>query len=251
MIRRCFLYGILVVVSIVRANAAEVPTTVCAAASLKEAFFAIGRSVEAASPGTKVAFNFAASGQLAQQIAQGAPCDVLATADQDSMDRAARNGRVVADTRVDFVSNTLVLVVPAAGSSPVGGLADLASAAVARIAIGKPESVPAGHYAQEALALAGRWEALKSKYVFGENVRQVLDYVARGEVEAGFVYSTDARLMKDTVRVVGPVKTKRPILYPIAVIRDGGNESGARRFVDAVRSESGRSVLARCGFGEP
>jgi molybdate transport system substrate-binding protein len=243
--------GLLIAFSLARAGGSEVPITVCAAASLKEAFFEIGRSFEAASAGTKVAFNSGASGQLVQQVGQGAPCDVLATADEDSMDRAVRGGRVVPGTRVSFASNTLVLVVPAKGSSAIAGLADLQDPVVAHIAIGTPESVPAGAYAKEALELAGQWEALKPKLVYGENVRQVLDYVAQGEVQAAFVYATDARLMKEDVRVVVPVKTKRAILYPIAVILDGGNEPGGRRFVDAVRSESGRRVLARCGFGEP
>ena len=251
MIRRSIGWLLAAALSAAPVVASEGTVTVCAAASLKEAFFEIGRVLETASPETRVAFNFAASGQLVQQIAHGAPCDVLATADPDSMDRAVRDGRVVPDTRATFASNQLVLVVPAEGSTSVGGLDDLASAAGVRVALGTPESVPAGLYAKEALQLAGRWDVLKDRLVFGENVRQVLDYVARGEVGAGFVYATDARLMPDRVRVVGPVKTKRPILYPIAVIRDGGNEDGGRRFVEAVRSESGRRVLGRFGFGAP
>jgi len=240
MTRGWIVFGILIAFSIVPAGVANVPITVCAAASLKEAFLEIGRAFEAASPDSKVAFNFGASGQLVQQVAQGAPCDVLATADQDTMDRAARSGRFVAETRANFASNTLVLVVPAEGSIAIGGLQDLASAPVKHIAIGTPESVPAGLYAKEALELAGQWDALKPKYVFAENVRQVLDYVATAEAEVGFVYSTDARLMKDRVRVVAPVKTKRPIVYPLVVIRDGGNEAGGRRFVEAVSAEGAR-----------
>lgn len=251
MIRRSIGCVLAAALSAVPAVASDGTITVCAAASVREAFFEIGRTLEAAAPEVKMAFHFAASGQLVQQIAHGAPCDVLATADPDSMDRAVRDGRVVPGTWATFASNQLVLVVPAKGSSSIGGLDDLARAEGVRIALGTPESVPAGLYAKEALQLAGRWGMLKDRCVFGENVRQVLDYVARGEAEAGFVYSTDARLMPDRVRVIGPVKTKRPILYAIALIEGGGNEQGGRRFVEAVRSESGGRVLGRYGFGAP
>jgi molybdate transport system substrate-binding protein len=175
--------------------------TVSAAASLQNAFTDIGKEYEKANAGAKVLFNFGASGHLVQQIARGAPADLLVTADLETMDRASKQNLIVQDTRQNFVSNALVVVVPAASSVPIRSIRDLAQPAVERIAIGTPESVPAGRYAKEALELAQQWAALNSKYVYGQNVRQVLDYVARREADAGFVYVTDALLMKDKVKV--------------------------------------------------
>ena len=225
------------------AHASEI--TVSAAASLQNAFAEIGKSA-----GSKVSFNFGASGQLLQQIEKGAPADVFATADLDTMDKAAAQGLILADTRVNFASNTLVLVVPATRNA-VTSMATLGDADIERIALGTPESVPAGSYAKAALEAAGKWDALKGKYVFGQNVRQVLDYVARGEVDAGFVYATDAALMKDKVRVAATVRSPKPILYPIAVVKGSPHEEAARAFVSLVRSDAGRNILAGFGFGAP
>ncbi len=224
---------------------------VSAAASLQNAFVEIGKDFEKASAGTRVLFNFGASGQLVQQISRGAPADVLATADQDSMDRAQKQRLVVLDTRVNFVSNTLTVIVPAGSPTAIRSLADLSAPAVKRIGLGTPESVPAGRYAKEALELAGSWESLKEKYVYGQNVRQVLDYVARGEVDAGFVYVTDAALMKDKVNVVAAAPVKNPIVYPIAAVKGSGSEKLARAFVRYVRSDAAQAVLEKYGFGRP
>jgi molybdate transport system substrate-binding protein len=225
--------------------------TVSAAVSLSNAFTEIGKDYEKANPGTRVLFNFGASGQLVQQISRGAPADVLATADLDTMDRAQSQKLVVTDTRVNFVSNKLVVVVPEDGSIAIQSLAGLENPAVKRIGMGTPESVPAGRYAKEALELAGEWDKLKDKYVYGQNVRQVLDYVARGEVDAGFVYATDAALLKNRVKVALEAQVKKPILYPIAAVRGSGNEKLARGFVDYVKSDAAQSVLAKYGFGKP
>jgi molybdate transport system substrate-binding protein len=95
------------------------------------------------------------------------------------------------------------------------------------------------------------WEKLRPKYVYAQNVRQVLDYVARGEVDAGFVYASDAALLKERVQVALSAPTRRPIVYPIAAVRGSGSEGLARRFVDYVRSEPAQAVLAKYRFGKP
>ncbi|HKQ60604.1 MAG TPA: molybdate ABC transporter substrate-binding protein [Candidatus Polarisedimenticolaceae bacterium] len=231
--------------------AADVEIVVSAAASLQNAFAEVGQRFEAEHPGTKLVFNFGASGQLVQQIVSGAPADVLATADVDTMDRAEQKQRIVPATRVNFAANALVLVVPAPGPTAVSSLEALNGGSIQRIALGTPPSVPAGQYAKEALELAGLWEALEPRFVFGQNVRQVLDYVARGEVDAGFVYATDARPMQDRVKVVAVLQAKRPIRYPIAVVQGSGQEPAARRFIEFVRSAAGQAILARHGFAPP
>jgi molybdate transport system substrate-binding protein len=225
--------------------------TVSAAASLTNAFTEIAKNYEKANPGTRVLLNFGSSGSLLQQISRGAPVDVFASADLETMDRAEKQNLLVRDTRSNFVANQLVLVVPSDSDKRIQALADLNALDFARLGIGTPESVPAGRYAKQALELAGLWDVLAAKYVFGQNVRQVLDYVARGEVDAGFVYATDAAVMKDRVRVALEAQTSQPILYPIAAIKGGGHENAARRFIDFVRSEPGQQVLAKFGFSKP
>lgn len=223
--------------------------TVSAAASLTDAFNEIGRAFEAQNPDTDVRFNFAASDALVQQLSAGAPVDILATADQDSMDKAAGQKLIEPATRSNFARNTLVAIVPADGTLVPEGLPDLERADVARITLGNPASVPAGRYARQALERAGRWPAIGAKAIYTQNVRQSLDYVARGEVDVAFVYTTDAEIRKDRVRVAFPLATEVPITYPIAVV--AGTSAEARRFLDYVLSPPGQAILARYSFLPP
>lgn len=225
--------------------------TVSAAASLTNAFKALGPAFEARHPGTKVQLNFAASDALLAQIAKGAPVDVFASADQETMDRAQQQQLLAPGSRRDFVSNSLVMITPMEGGLPLRSLADLQQVGVKRIAVGKPEGVPAGRYAKAALEAARLWTAVEPKAVYAQNVRQALDYVARGEAEAGFVYGTDARVQKDKVRIVLTVPTATPIRYPVAVVQQGPNAVGAKAFVDFVLSAEGQAVLATYGFAQP
>jgi len=220
---------------------------VSAAASLTNAFRDLGKRFEAAHAGDTVVFNFAASDVLLAQIDKGAPVDVFASADEETMDRAAANGRVVAATRRDFAANRLVIVVPK-GARGVGSIDALGDDAVRRIAIGSPESVPAGRYARDALQRANAWSALEPKLVRAQNVRQVLDYVARGEVDAGFVYSTDAAIMPDRVAVTANVPVPRPVTYPVAVVAGTRQAALAGAFLEFVVGPEGRAVLERHGF---
>lgn len=233
----------------VQSHATEL--TVSAAASLTQAFKEIGTAFEAQGPGTKVRFNFAASGALLQQIAKGAPVDVLASADQETMDQAQQRRLVKAGTRHNFARNTLVAIVPAHATPAPGSLQDLLQPKVSRVALGTPASVPAGRYAQAALERARLWSPVESKLVGASSVRQVLDYVARGEVDLGFVYATDAALMADKVRLAFTVPTETPVLYPIAVVAAGAHAALAERFVAFVLSAPAQAILARHGFARP
>ena len=225
--------------------------TVSAASSLTNAFREIAQGYEAQHPGSKVALNFGASGALLQQLSKGAPVDLFACADQETMDTAVRQGLVKAADRRDFVRNTLVLIVPADSTSQLTRLADLAQPGVKRIAIGIPASVPVGRYTKHALEAARLWAAVAPKAINTQNVRQSLDYVARGEVDAGFVYATDAALMKDKVRVAFEVPLDIAISYPIARTAGAANAAEAERFVSYVLSPAGQAVLARLGFRKP
>lgn len=231
------------------AQAADV--TVSAAASLTNAFKELAPAFEAAHPGTKVQFNFAASDALLAQIAKGAPVDVFASADQETMDKAQQQKLLVDGTRRNFVSNALVVITPVENGVALKSLAELQQPAVKRIAIGKPEGVPAGRYTKAALEKANLWTALEPKAVYAQNVRQALDYVSRGETEAGFVYATDAFVLKDKVRILFSVPTEMPISYPIAVTNGGTNADGGKQFLDFVASAAGQAVLAKYGFQKP
>jgi len=224
---------------------------VSAASSLTNAFKDIAQSYEAQHPGSKVLLNFGASGALLQQMAKGAPVDVFASADQETMDAAQQQGLVRAADRQDFVRNALVVIAPINAKTPPAALKDLAAPGVVRVALALPASVPVGRYAQRALEAAGLWGAVQAKAVNTSNVRQSLDYVARGEVDAGFVYATDAALMKDKVKTAFAVPLDRAILYPIARTAASGNAAEADAFIAYVRSPAGQAILARYGFLRP
>ena len=239
----------LLALSSVAVQAADL--TVSAAASLTNAFRELGPAFEAQNPGTQVVFNFAASDALLAQIAKGAPADVFASADQEAMDRAAAQNVLVAGTRRNFVANTLVMIVPSDSKLGLAAMADLQKPEVKRVAIGNPAGVPVGRYTKGSLEAAKLWAAVEPKAVMAQSVRQALDYVARGEVEAGFVYATDAAIMKDKVKVVATIPTESPITYPVAAVAGSPNRDAARKFLDFVMTPAAQAVLARYGFGKP
>ena len=234
--------------------------TVSAAASLSNALRDLAPRFEAAHPATRLRLNFGASGALLAQMARGAPVDVFISADQETMDRAQAQGLVRAAQRRNVASNTLVVVVPAvAGPSsnpprPASlpkTLDDLTRPAFARIAVGLPASVPAGRYAQGVLEAAGLWTTISPKVIGAHSVRQALDYVARAEVDAGFVYATDAALMPDKVQVAFTVPTAQPILYPAAPLAAAAQAAQGTKFVDFLLTPGAQAVLAKHGFGRP
>ncbi|MBP0592112.1 molybdate ABC transporter substrate-binding protein [Paraburkholderia sp. LEh10] len=233
---------------VVSAPARADEIVVSAAASLTNAFKAVGDAYEKDHPGTKLLFNFGASDVLMQQIAKGAPADVFASADQKAMDKAAEQKVVVPSTRKDFAANSLVLIVPTDKKLPPSSLNELTTASVKRVAYGDPASVPVGRYTEGALKAAGVWDAVSAKGVLASNVRQSLDYVSRGEVDAGFVFGTDAAVMPDRVKVALTVPTTAPITYPIAQVEGSRHAAQAQSFIAYVLSPAGQAVLAKYGF---
>jgi molybdate transport system substrate-binding protein len=224
---------------------------VSAAASLTNAMKEAARQYEKTHPGVKIICNFAASGSLLQQMDKGAPVDVFAAADQKTMNQAQDKKLIVPDTRKNFVSNRLVLIVPLDSGLSVSSLQDLTRPEVQRVAVGNPATVPAGRYSKEALEKAGLWDKLSPKFILAESVRQVLDYTRRGEVDTGFVYSTDAAIARGKVKVIQVVTEHAPILYPIAVTAATGQKARARSFVDFVLSPAAQEVFSKFGFGKP
>ncbi len=224
--------------------------TVSAAISLKNAFEEIGRIYEARNRGTKVFFNFGASGDLMRQIEGGAPVDVFASAAQKDMDEAEKKGLIAVGSRVNFASNSVVLIVPLKSGTAMKSFEDLKSGSIKKIAVGDPRTVPAGRYAAEVFAYFKMTDAIKDKLIFTENVRQALDYVSRGEVDAGIVYSTDAMAKSKEVAVMAtaPEVSHKPVVYPIAVVKTSKNSEQANALISLVTSPKGKRILAKYGF---
>lgn len=225
--------------------------TVSAAASLSNAFRELAPLFEAQHADIKVQLNVGASGALLQQIAKGAPADVFASADQETMNQAQAQGLVRADEQRNFVTNSLVVIVPKNAKTSPATLSDLLQDQYQRIAIGLPASVPVGRYTKDALDKAKLWSSIEPRMIGAQSVRQALDYVARAEVDAGFVYATDAAIMPDKVKIAFTVQTDSPVLYPIAPVAASSRHAQAQKFIAFVQSGEAQGVLAKYGFGKP
>ena len=224
--------------------------SVSAAVSLKEAMTDVARQYERGTS-KHVQLNFGATGQLLAQIREGAPIDVFIAASDQQIDQAGKAGLIDPATRIVVASNRLVLIVPASATGSPHAFTDLASPNVKRLAIGQPRIVPAGQYAMQVLKKLDLESPLKERLIFGSSVRQVLDYVERGEVDAGIVYATDAQLAGEAkVRVVAVADEKwhDPIRYVAAVVRATKHFAAADQFARYLRADAAQSLLARRGF---
>jgi len=230
---------------------ADEPLIVFAAASLKSALDAAAAGFHAGG-GPEVKISYGGSLGLARQIVAGAPADLFASADEESMDEAAKGGAIKADTRADLLGNQLVVIAP--GASPVKQLAltpDAFTAAIGagKLATGEVETVPVGRYAKEALRNLGLWSAVEPHLAMTDNVRAALAFVARGEAPLGIVYATDA-VADPTVKVVAtfPEASHAPILYPFALTAASHNVAAAGTFLAYLKSAAGRAYFERQGF---
>jgi molybdate transport system substrate-binding protein len=227
---------------------AKTALTVSAAISLKDALEDIQRQYGAHQPAVVLTFNFGASGALQQQIENGAPVDLFVSAGTKQMDALAQKSLLRAGTKRNLLGNQLVLVSPR-DSRVVTQLTDLTQDAVKHIAVGEPKSVPVGQYTQETLAALGLADQLKPKLVYAKDVRQVLTYVETGDVAAGFVYTTDARLSaRVNVILTVPDNLHSPIIYPAAVIAATRHATEAQAFLDFLATAPARAVFEKFGF---
>jgi len=227
--------------------------TVSAAISLKNVFEEIRKLFEEKYKGVKVTFNFGASGDLVRQIDGGAPVDVFASAAQKDMDEAEKRGLIVPDSRVNFAGNSIVLIIPADSKLGIQTFQDLRHNQVKKIAAGNPKTVPVGRYAEEVFVHFKLFTVIKEKLIYAEHVRQVLDYVARGEVDAGVVYMTDAIVRAKDVRIITTAteNSHKPVIYPAAVVSKTGKRGIAEAFVIFLASEESRKVFEQYGFKVP
>lgn len=222
--------------------------TVSAAISLKDVLDEIAQLYRAENPDTKIHFNLGASGSLQLQIEQGAPVDVFISAAPKQMDALESENLLVAGTRENLLENELVLIVPK-GKKGITSFTDLTRPEVKLIAVGEPNAVPAGKYAQEIFSHFGIYDQLKRKFVEAQNVRQVLTFVETGNADAGIVYRTDA-MTSDKVAVAStaPEDSHSPVIYPMAVIRSSKNVAAARDFVHFLLGPKSRAVFQKYGF---
>jgi molybdate transport system substrate-binding protein len=235
-----------------RAPAPRVTLTVAAAASLREVVMELDSLYRAEHPEVAVRATFGASGALRQQVEQGAPVDVFVSASERHVDALQRAGMVDPRSRRVFAGNELVVVARASAPTLVRGFRDLASPGVRRVALGAAASVPAGEYAEQVLRSLGIADAVARKAVYAQNVRQVLAYVERGEVDAGIVYRTDAATSRRVrVAATAPPASHEPITYPLVLVSRRPHPDDARAYAAFLLGPRGREVLARRGFTLP
>jgi molybdate transport system substrate-binding protein len=191
--------------------------------------------------------NYAASSTLAQQIVHGAEAAVFLSADTKWVDYLAQRGLVA--RRQDLLGNRLVIVAPAASKTSLRTPADLLAVGIEHLALGEPQSVPAGRYAKQALTKLGLWEPLQAKVVPAEDVRHALAYVETGACEAGIVYATDAAISsKVRVAVELPPQLAEPIRYPIALLKQGQQSAGAQSLYRYLSAPAAARVFRKFGF---
>lgn len=197
----------------------------------------------------KVYCNFAGSSTLQRQIEKGAPADVFISASPKQIDALQRDGLIYEDARQAILSNRLVLVAPVDSSLSMTDVGPLAQDSIRRIAIGEPNSVPAGIYGREALTHLGVWTAVQPKLIPSTDVRSTLAYVESGEVDVGIVYQTDAEFSKK-VRIIYqfPESSHTPIVYPAAVLRDTGNKVLAEAFLEYLQTSEVTAIFEKYGF---
>jgi molybdate transport system substrate-binding protein len=228
-------------------NADAADVNVYAAASLTDVMKEIAAKYEQQST-DKIVFNFGASSLLARQIIEHAPADIFLSADEAKMDDLKKGGLILTETRRDLLSNSLVIVVPNDSKLTIASPDELLTR-VQKIAIADPRAVPAGIYAKEYLTGLVLWEKLESKMVPTENVRAALAAVESGDVDAGFVYKTDANISKKVkVAFSVPVENGPSIRYPVAIVNETGNRVAAQNFLRYLESDDARRLFERYGF---
>ena len=233
-----------------KADLGEQSILVAAAASLKNAYEdKLIPMFEEQYPGVTVEGTYDSSGKLQTQIEEGLEADVFMSAATKQMKALAEEGLIASDTMVDLLENKIVLIVPAGSDSRIDSFEKIGDAA--SIALGDPESVPAGQYAKEALTNLNVWDSIQDKVSFGTNVTEVLNQVAAASADAGIVYATDAASMADQVTVIAEApegSLEKKVIYPVAVVKATEHEDAAKAFVDFLQTPEAMEVFESYGF---
>ena len=231
--------------------AEETEILVAAAASLKNAYEEeLIPMFEEQYPGVTVKGTYDSSGKLQTQIEEGLEADVFMSAAKKQMKALDEEGMIDSDSIVDLLENKIVLIVPAGSDSKIDSFEKIGDAA--SIALGDPESVPVGQYANEAFENLGMWDDVGAKTSFGTNVTEVLSWVAAGSADAGIVYLTDATTSDqfDQVKVIGyaPEGSVSKVIYPVGVVSASTKKDAAQKFVDYLGTDDALSFFAEYGF---
>jgi molybdate transport system substrate-binding protein len=223
--------------------------TVAAASDLTPAFEEVGKEFQATEK-IKVVFNFGSSGMLASQIENGAPIDLFASANVDYVNQLEQKGLIVPDTKMLYARGRITLWTLKDGPLQIETITDLTRPEVKRIAIANPEHAPYGMAARDALQRSGIWEAVKPKLVYGENIRQTLQYAQTGNVEVAIV-ALSLSMQSDGRSVLIPEELHKPLNQGLAVIKGTKNEPAARKFADFILGPQGQAIMRKFGFTLP
>ena len=249
-IRKAFALCLALLIASCQGGPAPLPTlTVSAAADLVYAFTELGQAFEQET-GIPVVFNFGSTGQLAQQIEQGAPVDLFAAANVSFVEDLAQQGRVLPDTVSLYGRGRITLWTRADSPLSIDSIEDLAQIAVQRIAIANPDHAPYGMAAREALQSAGLWETVQPKLIQGENVRQTLQYAETGNVDVAIV-ALSLSLQEEGRWTLIPEELHAPIDQALAVVTDSRQQAAARALADFINGPAGRPIMRRYGFVLP
>ena len=233
-----------------KADLGEQSILVAAAASLKNAYEdELIQMFEEQYPGVTVEGTYDSSGKLQTQIEEGLEADVFMSAATKQMKALDAEGMIASDTIVNLLENKIVLIVPTGSDSKIDSFEKIGDAA--SIALGDPESVPAGQYAKEALTNLNVWDSIQDKVSFGTNVTEVLNQVAAASADAGIVYATDAASKADQVTVVAEApegSLEKKVIYPVAVVKATAHEDAAKAFVDFLQTPEAIQVFESYGF---
>ena len=233
-----------------KADLGEQSILVAAAASLKNAYEdELIPMFEEQYPGVTVEGTYDSSGKLQTQIEEGLEADVFMSAATKQMKALDEEGMIASDTIVNLLENKIVLIVPTGSDSKIDSFEKIGDAA--SIALGDPESVPAGQYAKEALTNLNVWDSIQDKVSFGTNVTEVLNQVAAASADAGIVYATDAASKADQVTVVAEApegSREKKVIYPVAVVKATTHEDAAKAFVDFLQTPEAIAVFESYGF---
>jgi molybdate transport system substrate-binding protein len=227
----------------------DIVLTIGAAASMKDVLEAIGDQYEKEHENIKLTFTFSSTGTLQKQIEQGAPIDIFVSADPAAFERLVQKKLVIAKQNRLLAYNELVLITSKQKANEVHSLSDLKQPAIRSVAIGIPETVPAGAYAKQWLQNADVWKELQEKYVLAKDVRQVLTYVESGNADCGIVYRTDA-LSSKRVRIAAtaPHSLNQQIAYKTGVVAQSKRQKEAEQFITYLYSKKAARIFVKYGF---
>ncbi|MCE5285837.1 MAG: molybdate ABC transporter substrate-binding protein [Pelosinus sp.] len=231
------------------ATAEKCEIYISAAASLTDALKEIGGEYEKANPNVKINYNFGSSGALAAQIEQGAPADVFISAAPKQMNDLDKKALLLTDTRINLLENKVVVIAPKDSKLELASFEDIASDKVRKIALGEPKGVPVGQYSEEIFTSLNILAKAKAKAAYASDVRQVLSWVEKGEVDLGLVYATDAAVSKAVkVLLEAPVGSHKPVIYPVAVLKSAKHEKEAKAFASFLQAAESKTVFEKYGF---